>query len=465
MEGIRISRGKRLTKEKPKPQPTTPSERKAADQALIACFVAGDYLNNPDCQKLMRELARDWKGKNPTADALIAPFHPLSQDDVKQASDLDAYSIQSIWGTLNRVHVVKKNGAASTNPPPEDSLCESCHARGWLRKEYRASDIDGAVAPAWICPDCSEDVIKPPLDDLEKTRPEWPKVNLQVLDDNPRLMKLMLETLQLAIPWVKQTRGWMQPFVQLETFSSSRMIQTFKTDRLEKGLEESRKAVLVAPPEARRYALAWLGYSTVEGVRYESVFVAGGEKGDEQGAKIAQRYRQRLPDIAFEPIGNLMILPPGENLLTLSRDPDAASKLQPMIPRITADMAHNHGPSRDETLTYEIKKCPAICLSFGDLDRPFRKELQKEPDMVHVAMGPHQSWITLFKPEAKEVILARDTLLPIAGSPPFPGFTRDGVIALGYAPPESAIKRDGTKGLPLIILWMTMFKVSDKDER
>ena len=47
-----------------------------------------------------------------------------------------------------------------------------------------------------------------------------------------------------------------------------------------------------------------------------------------------------------------------------------------------------------------------------------------------------RSWITSFRPEDKEVILARDTLVPITGGQQFPGFNEDGIIAIGYAPPE-----------------------------
>jgi hypothetical protein len=126
-------------------------------------------------------------------------------------------------------------------------------------------------------------------------------------------------------------------------------------------------------------------------------------------------------------------------------------------------MAHNQGPGRDESLSYEIKKSPAVILDLGDLDRPFRKELQKEPDTVHVVIG-RQSWITFFRPEAKEVVLNRETLVPGPGvTLPFPGFKDDGIITIGYSPPSSSLKGDGPKDYVLFVLWMTMFKVTDKE--
>jgi len=70
------------------------------------------------------------------------------------------------------------------------------------------------------------------------------------------------------------------------------------------------------------------------------------------------------------------VLGPHQNVLAL----DAASKLRPIFTRVTADVAHNQGPGHDEGQTYELKKCQAVYLDLGDLDRPFRKELQKEPE-------------------------------------------------------------------------------------
>ncbi len=271
----------------------------------------------------------------------------------------------------------------------------------------------------------------------------------------------MDRTLELAVKEVEAT-GLQTPFAILET-ALGEMVQGFKTDRLELGYEEARRAILGAPREAERYALAWPGYMTREGVRYETTFVEGGERGEDRGPVMGQRYKQQLPDVKYLPIGNPAILAPRQNLLTLSSDPDAASKLRPVFTRLTADRAHNHGSGHDEALTYEIKRCGEVFLDFGDLDRPFLKELQKKPDMVHLVMG-RRSWITSFRPEDKEVILARDTLVPITGGQPFPGFNEDGIIAIGYAPPEPTGTAASTD-FNLVVLWVTMFRITDKETK
>jgi hypothetical protein len=409
----------------------------------------------------MLKLAPGWKGKTAETDTQLASFHPLSMEDFKAAPDSDVYFLQSIKGHLNRVHVVSKNKIAVTNPTPEDSRCESCHKKGWLAKEFRTSKVDSATEPVWVCPDCAQPAQGEPMKTLDDVESERPPTNLRVLKEHPKLMDLMLQTYQPAIREIRQT-GSMSPFVFIETAASHKMVQSFKTPRLEIGFEDARKAILAAPPNAVRYAFAYLGYITHDGVRYEGIFVGGGERGDPEGALMGMKYKQRLPEVKFDAIDGPRLMPSNENLFALAADPDAASRIAPVYTRLVADMAHNHGPGHDEALKYEIRKCGAVHLDLGDLDRPFRKELQKGPDTVHVVLG-RKSWVTFFGPEAKEVILARDTLLPVGDAGVFPAFNEDGLITIGYSPPKSMLKKDGPKEVPIIVLWITMFKVIDKD--
>ncbi len=420
-------------------------------------------MGDAQCQRAMLELSRDWKGMNPGAQAVIAPFHPVSTEEIKQANDIDVYFLQSLAGSLNRVHFVKENGIGRINPPPDNWRCEACQTKGWLRKEFVDSKVDGANAPMWLCPRCANPNPMPTESESSggNSSPR-PKTGLQQLDENPGLLDLMEYVLALAVKEVART-GSQMPLAVFETQHKDKFIQGFTNARLELAYEEARSALLAAPPQAERYGLAWAGYLTVEGVRYEAILVGGGERGEANGAAIGMRYKQRLPDIRYEPIGNAKILGPKENLLTLSADPEAASKLRPVVARLTADMAHKHGPGQDEALNYELRKCQEVILDFGDIDRPFMKELQKKPDVVHVVMG-RRSWLTKFGPEDKEVILARDTLVPFAGGQPFPGFVEDGLITLGYFPPEGKLGAEPDR-LDLFVLWMTQFKITDKEIR
>lgn len=158
------------------------------DQAYIATFQTSQYLGDRRCQQVMRDVSRMWHGRNSAAAGLIAQFHPLSTEQLKQARDLDAYILQSIGGRLTRVHVVKKNGAAYFNPPPDDYRCESCHVKGWLWKDFQDSKLDGAVSSIWLCPRCallSPNAKESKRDEVRRHTDQ--KTGVRELDENPRL--------------------------------------------------------------------------------------------------------------------------------------------------------------------------------------------------------------------------------------------------------------------------------------
>ena len=178
---------------------------------MIATFPANRYLADTRCHEVLLELSRGWSGLNPSVESRLAPFHPLSADEIKQASELDCYVLQSIENTLNRVHIVKKGDAVAINPPPDDYRCESCRAKTWLLKAYGISKTDGANSVVWLCIECAKTskamVVRQP--DLD---PQRPKIGVSLLDENSRLLALMEDTLNAAILGVKQ-EGSLSPFV------------------------------------------------------------------------------------------------------------------------------------------------------------------------------------------------------------------------------------------------------------
>jgi hypothetical protein len=304
-----------------------------------------------------------------------------------------------------------------------------------------------------------EDAAKGPPTNIEGVEgPQKPKTGIPELDENPKLLKLMYDTLQRACIEIGQT-GEQNPLAVIET-PDGQFVQGFKNERLEVSHDEARRALLAAPADAMQYALAWAGYLTVEGVRYETVLVGGGERGLARGVTIGQRYHQKLPGVMFQAIGNLAILGTGENLLTMSSDPDAVLKLRPVFNKITADVDHNHSPGHEKPLTYEIRPSSQLILELGDLDLPYSKELKKKPDMVHVVIRG-RIWATGFQPEAKEVYLTPSTLVPLEGGTPFPGFAEDGLIMIGWMPPVPPSGGSKTLGMP--VFWVTQFRVKNKD--
>lgn len=119
-------------------------------------FRTSQYLNDTACQKAMAELARNWPRDDQTAQRLIASFHPLSTDELKDLAEVDGFFLQKIQDVFVRTHFVKRNGVAYTNPPPADYHCDSCHTKGWLRKDFQDSKLDGANIPVWLCRACTK---------------------------------------------------------------------------------------------------------------------------------------------------------------------------------------------------------------------------------------------------------------------------------------------------------------------
>jgi hypothetical protein len=125
------------------------------DRITLAIFPVSQYLGDARLRKTVMDRASS--GNLKPADAQVfLPFHPLSMEALKQVRDADVYCLLGIHGILVRTHVVLTNGIARTNPPPEDYLCDSCHAKGWLKKEFQDSKIDGANIPVWLCAKCSK---------------------------------------------------------------------------------------------------------------------------------------------------------------------------------------------------------------------------------------------------------------------------------------------------------------------
>jgi hypothetical protein len=65
-----------------------------------------------------------------------------------------------------------------------------------------------------------------------------------------------------------------------------------------------RRAVANAPPEVCKVAMAYDGYVTLEGTKYDAVFVEAGERGGASGVVFVQRYRPKGFLRAFSTIGN-----------------------------------------------------------------------------------------------------------------------------------------------------------------
>ena len=125
------------------------------DRFTLAIFPVKQYLSDAALQKAVVGIT---DGRDFTlADAqALTSFHPLGGEVLKQKVDNDVYGLLGIYGKLVRTHIVMANGFAQTNPPPNGYICDSCHTKGWLKKDFQDSKIDGANVAVWLCMACSK---------------------------------------------------------------------------------------------------------------------------------------------------------------------------------------------------------------------------------------------------------------------------------------------------------------------
>lgn len=115
------------------------------------------------------------------------------------------------------------------------------------------------------------------------------------------LLDLAFVALDHAVDAVRHG-GRLAPFVLVEA-ESGRDLARFVTGTLERSIEEARQH-LRGRADALRAALAYDGYLTLEGTRYDAVFVEAHEVGRDSSLVLGQRYRPGKRRRPFQTIGN-----------------------------------------------------------------------------------------------------------------------------------------------------------------
>lgn len=118
------------------------------------------------------------------------------------------------------------------------------------------------------------------------------------------LLHLALVALDHAVDAVRGG-GPLVPFVLVEA-EGGRDLARFVTGTLDGSVDEARR-YLLGRSDALRAALAYDGYFTLDGTRYDAVFVEAQEAGRASSIVLCQRYRPRRRRRPFQTIG-----PPGD---------------------------------------------------------------------------------------------------------------------------------------------------------
>lgn len=115
---------------------------------------------------------------------------------------------------------------------------------------------------------------------------------------------LMFAAIDHAIASIEEA-GPLVPFAMTISNNGDKKLFRFALELLEQGLESAQAHVQAEKGSIKAYAIAWDGSITIEGKKWDSVFVEAGELGTEQGVLLAQRYEKRgLPKKKNLPVGN-----------------------------------------------------------------------------------------------------------------------------------------------------------------
>lgn len=125
---------------------------------------------------------------------------------------------------------------------------------------------------------------------------------------------LVFLALDHGVDSIRASGGPLTPFIVVEQ-DGKRELHRFASERLEEGQQQARNAIAALPSTATAYALAYDGYITVQGTKYDAILVEASERGRPSGVHMAQRYTPKKFLRSFQTVGNPAMLGECETLL------------------------------------------------------------------------------------------------------------------------------------------------------
>ena len=131
----------------------------------------------------------------------------------------------------------------------------------------------------------------------------------------PELSDLIFFALDHGVDSVRTSGGPLVPFVvHAASARTNKKLARFAAEQLELGVESARRyASNLSEAEAKYCVIAYDGFLTVQGKRWDAVFVEASEQG-QQGVVLAQRYKPKKFLQKFQTVGNAAFLGDAESL-------------------------------------------------------------------------------------------------------------------------------------------------------
>lgn len=104
---------------------------------------------------------------------------------------------------------------------------------------------------------------------------------------------LMFLALDHGFSSIEDGCGPLIPFAVTHTKNGEKNLQRFVCDRIEEGIGKAKAFVEEHYNDITMYAVAWDGYITLEGKRWDAIFVEAGMSDRSSGYLLCQRYETR----------------------------------------------------------------------------------------------------------------------------------------------------------------------------
>ena len=142
----------------------------------------------------------------------------------------------------------------------------------------------------------------------QSPQPQQPQQPAQQTQMSQRLADIAFLALDHGIDSIKDGADPLIPFVISEKADGKRKLERYMADRLEESVAQARLAVSRLPSDVTAYAIAHDGYITIEGTKYDAIFVEASERGRTGAVIMAQRYIPKTAQQSFQRVGNPALL-------------------------------------------------------------------------------------------------------------------------------------------------------------
>jgi hypothetical protein len=133
---------------------------------------------------------------------------------------------------------------------------------------------------------------------------------------DPKFMDFMFTGLDHGINSIKDGSGPLIPFV-MTSLNGEKKLSRFVADSYEDSMMNASEHIMHLNPVPDYALLAYDGFITMEGKKYDAIIVQAYDKTLDEGFVFAQRYIPKNDDQEFESIGNAAFIGKEQNLLTI----------------------------------------------------------------------------------------------------------------------------------------------------